>query len=675
MLRNYISTLAATLLLLLPCVSAQGQWARRSNLPTIYINTYNGAAITSKVDYVYCTLRYVDEDDYMEVYDSTQIRGRGNSTWGLGKKPYRIKFHQKEKFLGKGYAKAKKWTLLANAADKTLIRNAVTSALGEFTSLKFNPAYKFVDVVLNGVFLGNYQISDHVDVRPHRVDITEQDLPLELNSDVSGGYLLEVDGFQDGNCFTTSRYHVPVRIHYPDEEEIAIRQNTYIRNYMRDFETVLASANFDDAELGYRAQVDTASLIDWYLCTEISANIDGFFSTYFYKDQQDDRFFWGPLWDYDIAYGNDYRMWNERGLSTTAYSLMVDIGYGQTKQWVNRMWQDKWFATEVNRRYNELLNEGLVAYLQNTIDSLVTLLDASQQLNYKKWGINTRMYHETVLYSSYDQYVNDLRQFINDHTAWLREEFAHRKPLTPTPEFVAQDFYYRITNANTQKAMDVAGTQVQQYANYEEHSTADWHIRKTSSGHYQLINRSNGLALNDPTPGTATATTNVGTQLNVVTADENNTRQLWNFLPQGTEGYYNLLNVYTQHIANLSGGSSADGTPILSYTNDERNGTSMNRLWFVTATSSPLRDDIDGTRITELDDYALAYNIVGHSLHFGAEVPSALRFTATVFDASGRLVGRFRANESFPMWSRPDGVYIVNWTVGGRTCSVKFSKR
>ena len=240
---------------------------------------------------------------------------------------------------------------------------------------------------------------------------------------------------------------------------------------------------------------------------------------------------------------------------------------------------------------------------------------------------------------------------------------------------MAQDFYYRITNANTQKAMDVAGTQVQQYANYEEHSTADWHIRKTLSGHYQLINRSNGLALNDPTPGTATATTNVGTQLNVVTADENNTRQLWDFLPQGTEGYYNLLNVYTQHIANLSGGSSADGTPILSYTNDERNGTSMNRLWFVTATSSPLRDDIDGTRITELDDYALAYNNVSHSLHFGADVPSALRFTASVFDASGRLVGRFRANESFPMWSRPDGVYIVNWTVGGRTCSVKFSKR
>ena len=402
-------------LLALVALQAQGQWTRYTNLPTVYIDTYDGAGIYSKTEYVLATMRYVDEQDQLTVYDSLQIRGRGNSTWNLAKKPYKLKFNQKEKLLGKGRAKAKKWTLLANAADKTLIRNAVTSALGERTSLKFNPAYKFVDLVLNGRFMGNYQISDQIDVRPHRVDIVEQDLPLGDDSDITGGYLLEVDGFKDGNCFTTSSYSVPIRIHYPEDEDIAAKQNTYVRNYMAQFERVLRSNAFDDPQEGYRAYVDSTSLIDWFLCTEISANLDGYYSTYFYKEQGDPRLYWGPLWDYDIAYSNDYRE------QTTVNKLMTDVGFGQTKLWINRMWQDKWFAKKVYTRYKELLDGGLVDYLFETIDSLTALLAESQELNYQRWGIDRRMYHEIVIYSSYDEYISYLRSFISAHCAFLEE--------------------------------------------------------------------------------------------------------------------------------------------------------------------------------------------------------------------------------------------------------------
>lgn len=660
--------------LLLSAQQALGQWKRYTNLPTVYINTFGGVGINSKNVYVYSTLRYVDERDSVVVYDSTEVRGRGNSTWNLSKKPYKIKFHQKEKFLGKGYAKAKKWTLLANAGDKTMIRNAVTSAMGEFTSLKFNPAYKFVDLVLNGNYLGTYQISDQVDVRPHRVDVTEQDYPLTDESDITGGYLLEVDGFKDGNCFTTSRYQVPVRIHYPDEDEIAGQQNSYIRNYMRSFEETLAANYFDDPQKGYRAWVDSASLIDWYLCTEISANIDGFYSTYFYKDRQDPKFYWGPLWDYDIAYSNDYRMRNERGLTTTAYSMMTDIGYGKAKEWVNRMWQDAWFCRNVNKRYNELLDAGLVDYLNQTIDSLVVLLDASQELNYQKWGISRRMYHETVLYSSFDQYISDLRWFISEHTAWLKDEFASRKPIEPTPDFVAEDFYYRFVNAKTGKAFEVMDGNIQQAPDDERRETAHWIISPTASGHFQIVNRSTNQALNDPTEGEVGPATNVGAQLNAAAIDGNDSRQQWDLLPQGTDGYYNLLNVYTQHIANLQGGSTADGTRIISYTNDDRNASSTNRLWAI-ASTGVVPEIPSEIASVEPDAYALAYNHDQQQLHFGAEVPSQLSFMVSVSDAAGRVVGRFRANEAFSLAALPTGVYIVSWTVDKKVRSAKFLKR
>ena len=142
--------------------TAQTTYTRKTNLPHIYIETFNGKSITSKTTYIYSTMYYVDENDVVTRYDSMQIRGRGNSTWGMSKKPYKIKFQQKEKFLGKGYANAKKWTLMANAGDKTLMRNAITSLMGDFLGLKNNPAHKFVDLTLNNTYLGNYQISDQV---------------------------------------------------------------------------------------------------------------------------------------------------------------------------------------------------------------------------------------------------------------------------------------------------------------------------------------------------------------------------------------------------------------------------------------------------------------------------------------------------------------------------------
>lgn len=659
------------------CMPSNAQWTRKTNLPTVYVNTENNAPITSKENYLYSTLRYVDEKDKVTTYDSTQIRGRGNSTWNLKKKPYRLKFNKKEKFLGKERANAKSWTLIANAGDKTMIRNAVTNSLGEFTSLKFNPAYKFVDFVLNNTYNGTYQISDQIEVRKKRVDITEQDYPLADSSDISGGYFLEVDGFKDGNYFTTSHYNVPIRIHYPDEDEIVASQNNYIKNYVQTFENALYSSSFADSVKGYRQYVDSVSLADWYICTEVSANIDGFYSIYFYKDQQDPRLYWGPLWDYDIAYGNDTRMWTEQHLQTTAYSMMTDIGYGQAKNWMNRMWEDPWFSRLINRRYQELLDAGLVDHMNATIDSLTTLLDESQKLNYQKWGINTKMYHETVLYSSYDKYIADLKQFISDHTAWLKTEFANRKAPEPTPAFKPLDYYYRIVSANTSKAIEVSnGNSVTQYTNVTDRETADWYMRPTTTGDYfQIINRSNNMALNDPTTGSVTPTTNVGTHLNVVNANEKDESQLWQLVPQGTQGYYNLLNVHTQHVANLQGGSNADNTPILSYTNDARNETSKNRLWYLIPTKTPLSGDITGIATVEPEAYALAYNQSSQILHFGSETPSQLSFGVKVYAANGALVGQFSASENFSVANLPLGVYIVSWQVGGQKRSAKFYKK
>lgn len=683
-----VSFLILTLLALVTGTKAQGQQqhVRLTNLPHVYINTFTGRGITSKTEMVYARMWYVDEADSVAFYDSLEIRVRGNSTASLAKKPYKLKFHEKVKLLGKGRPNTKKWTLLANHADKTLLRNALTSLMGERAGLKFNPAAKFVDLTVNDQYVGNYQFSDQVDVRPHRVNVVEQDYPLQENSNITGGYLLEADGFKDfvsgTSGFYTSRNRVPVRVHYPDEDEIDYRQLSYIQQSVQDFETRLFSASFDDSLTGYRPRVDSISLANWYICTEVSANVDGFFSAYFYKQQDDDRLYWGPLWDYDIAYNNDSRS-DRGGTSNTERQLMKDVGYGGSgggcRDWLAKMWNDPWFARLINRRYREIVDGGMEQYLNEKLDSLTALIDESQQLNYQRWGISTRALRERVLYSTYDQYVDDVRTFLHHHMDYLSTAFAAMLPDQPPtePEVKVPDFiadpqrYYAILNVKTNTCFDanVETGAVTAWTRDEDSDTQQWCFTNLSNGYLFITNRATGQALADPTPAGSTATSMTGSTLCLAEADSTDTHQQWDIVRQGSD-QYNLISLWSQHAANLSGGNASDGTSIVSYTNDGRNASSTNRLWRI----EPVANSVD-TPVDEVGvDYALAYDPVAKRLHFGADRREDLGFRVVVYNSSGRRVGTFRASDDFSLLPYPAGLYVVSWTSGQRQHSVKLVK-
>lgn len=680
------------------CVAAWGEdYVRLTNLPHVYIETFTGRSITSKNTYVLARMWMVDEADNVQFYDSLEIRGRGNSTWGLAKKPYKLKFHEKVKWLGKGYANTKKWTLLANHGDKTLMRNAVTSAMGEFVGLKFNPAAKFVDLTLNGQYVGTYQISDHVDVRPHRVNIAEQDVPLTDDSNITGGYLLEADGFKDFQNGRTGFYspkrNVPIRIQYPDEDDIVDSQYRYIRNFIHDFEQRLFDNQFSDPTEGYRPRVDSTSLANWYIATEVSGNPDGFWSTYFYKQQDDERIYWGPLWDLDIAYANDNR------IGDTSRQLMKDVAFGASVlgPWIDRFWEDEWFVRLINRRLREVIHDGIEDFMLAKVDSIADLLERSQQLNYERWGINQRTLRECVLYSTYDQYVDDLRSYITIHIPYLQEAFAAFLPETPevpekpkVPDFVADTLaYYIISNIGTGTVFDLDAetNNICGNAPINDSESQKWSIHPLSNGYMHITNRMTGLALNDPTEGEPTATSLVGTQFNTAAPDTLDKRQQWDIIIQLGKGW-NLVNRFSQHAANLSGGSSADGTHILSYTSDERNSSSNNRLWTIEAVDWIVdgihsidneqwtmdNEMVNGNWSNGKFDYALAYDANGARLHFGADYPSELTFMVRVYDRSGRQVRTFRASDECDVSALPRGLYIVSWRVHGRQHSVKFMK-
>ena len=533
--------------------------ARVSDCPHIYIYTRDNAAITSKKAWTPAKLYYVDENDSIICYEDLDIRARGNSTYSSGsayKMPYRIRFGQPVQFLGPDRANARNWTLMANAYDKTMMRNALTSELSDMVGLAFAPGVKFVDVSMNGVYIGTYQISDHMEAAEGRLE-----LPEGQGDDQS--YFLECDGYADHVVIRTAVKNVAVRIHSP-KDNLTTSQKNYVKTFMDDFENRLFGAQFKDPKRGYRAVVDSISLADWYILDEVSGNVDGFWSQYFYKKAGDPRLYFGPVWDYDIAYAND----NRKG--DTSKQLMKEVAYEQDHNgsWINRMWEDPWFQRLITRRYAELVADGLQQKLIAKIDSLAQVLDETQKVNYAKYGYKTEVLRQRLFHDNYAAYVNDLKSFINTRIPFLTDAFAKlvtgEKPMedeTETLPFEGEEtcYYMFRSDAVTTKDMLMVANNDTNVRSMQRgtRSTQLWAVHKVGEA-WQILNNTLTRAMADP--GTPDS------QLILVEPDADDAAQLWQFVPQATGNRYNLVNMMSGRMAYLRGGSAManNGNYILS---------------------------------------------------------------------------------------------------------------
>ncbi len=653
-------------------VSAQDH-PQKSNLPTIYIETENNLPITSKETYLKATLRLVDSSGE-KLYDALGIRGRGNSTWGLAKKPYRIKFDKKQEFLGPQRAKAKSWTILANYADKSLMRNALAAQIGDFAGLPFTAAAQFVDLVVNGKYMGNYQISDQVEVRSKRVDIVEQEDPMTDGSNITGGYLLEVDGFADSEpCHFNTAKGIKITVKSPDDEIIDNRQTEYIKNYIQEFENALFSSNFKDPEKGYRKYIDETTLVSWYVASEMTANPDAFWSTYIYKNQDDPKIYWGPLWDYDIAFNNCQR----KGDMTRR--LVLDDGFGAdlTGIWIRRIWEDPWFVNAVNEKWISMVEAGLEEHLIGFIDRMEAELTESQSLDNSLWPVDQRVYDEYMIFSSYSQTVEFLRKFVRERISFLSARFAEEaKGSVPTPDFVLEkDYYYRIHNSSSMKCADVdeGGTSLCGNTYSEGTRSQQWLIESAGDGFYMIFNRESGLAITDVAP-LSNGIYERNNQLRLAQKDAADRRQHWEFVPLPTGGSYVIANRATGLAWNNSSGNTNDGNPFISWDNDSSNPSKPNRQWLI------IRDELKGSSgISEMESggstYGVTYIPALSLLKFRAEEGSILHGQYSITTLNGSICMSGMVEEIVDVSSLPAGVYALACEIGGQRIVCKFIKK
>jgi hypothetical protein len=644
-----------------------------TNLPALYINTFDGSAITSKYDYKYAKLWRI-QDGETEFIDSLEIRGRGNSTWGVPKKPYRLKFKNKEKFLGKGYANARNWTLLANCVDKTLIRNAVASFIGKSLGQKFVPAASFVDVTLNGSFIGNYQISDHIDIRKHRINIVEQeDYPTE-ESDISGGYFMELGSpaYSQEINFTTNK-GVGVGVKSPDEDVIDYSQVNYIRDYMNNVESHIFSSDYRDPENGYRPLFDSLALASWYLTVEYTANCDGLYSIYCYKDQADDHLYMGPIWDFDIAFNNCHR------LGEMTNKMMLDAGYSSNeRQWFKRMYSDPWFKNLIGRRWHKaVMQEKLVEKTLAFVDSLADVIDESQKLNFMVWPINQRTWDELQLFSTYQEGIDYLKSFLVDHATYLSSVFPNPdgiqppKPEATNPMGIDKDYYYYIYNVGVDHPVDICdgGDLIGTWSmDAERYMTQQWEIRPVTADYYRIVSRESNLAITDMADDSSGSYT-AGSQLHVQPIDEENERQLWRFVKAGEN--WAIENKQTNLAWNNSNSGSSDGNPVLSWTNNADNASKPTRQWYIQKADENV---VVGIASMWKEDFDYRITLDEQSKQFHIRVPNGVenvQGTIALYDLNGRMLSSGSVTEAVDASMLPSGVYILKWTVNGHSRSRK----
>ncbi len=377
-----------------------------TGLPVVYVYTNGGAEIADKENYVGAQLK-IYPNDASAIYDGTMgIRGRGNTTWGMPKKPYRIKLSTASSILG--MPSEKDWVLLANYSDKTLIRNSLALYLGSQTRLPYSARMKSVDLVLNGSYLGTYLLGEHQEVSANKIDIEELEEDDEDESKVTGGYFLEIDTRLDGDFWFKTPRNIPIVLKSPEEPNEV--QADYITGYIRDFEDVLFSENFADPVNGYAKYINIETFIDWYWINELYKNSDAiFFSSVFLYKTRDGKLNMGPLWDFDIGAGNiDYNNGDDPSGWWVRFA-----------PWIDRLLDDPAFEQAVNDRWNEL-RQDLFSQIPDLIDGFSETLKLSQEENFHKWDIlNTLVWPNPKIRGSYDAEVDHLKSWLIKRTNWI----------------------------------------------------------------------------------------------------------------------------------------------------------------------------------------------------------------------------------------------------------------
>ncbi len=425
--------------------------AFESKLPIVVVNT-SGVAVPDEPK-ITATMGIVDNGpgstnhtgDPFNAYNGLiGIEVRGQSSQAFPKKSYGFETRDKAgddlKVALLGMPKESDWILYAPYTDKSLMRNVVTFELNR-RMRRYGTRTIYCELILNGDYKGIYVMEEKIKRDKNRVDIAKLK-PGDISGDaLTGGYILSVDKLDPDFTYDYHGWLSQPDIQYPGAkniifqyyspkpEELATQQRAYIRNFVDTASSQLASHHFRDPNEGYQKYFDVGSFIDFMLVNEISKEVDNYrYSTFLYKKRDSDggKLFAGPIWDFNLGYGNvdfwppgiNISGWHFEMVGPVEWSIMF---------WWKRMMEDPYFHGLARARWHQLRqNELTNASVENFIDSLIVHTTQARERNFDRWKILGAYVWPNHYWqgNDYSDEVNYFKTFLFNRMNWMDNHFT-----------------------------------------------------------------------------------------------------------------------------------------------------------------------------------------------------------------------------------------------------------
>ena len=416
-------------------------------------NADGSSAVTDKKGNV------VDEP----ILASTRVRG--NVSQKMPKKPFAVKLDSKSGVLGMPLHK--RWVLLANWSDRTLMRNAIAFETARYfqknlsDGLAWNPSGQFVELVYNGVHVGNYYLCEQIKIDGGRLDIAD---PYDKDDAYSGnpadyGYLLECDDAYDETTKFTTKHYIPFM--FKDDADAGGKMLEYARNLVCGVEDKLCAGNYSDA---YNT-LDITSMVDYLLINEVMMNGELWHPKSAYMYINGGKLYAGPIWDfdwetipnidklnssYDDSYtSEDYVFTYDASMIAAAVSTRYIFGFpaGTTNYlyhstasalpsapldgddrnflWYPMLVKDTDFKNTAASRWSSI-SAGLLSHIQTFIGETAEKIAVSEALNWDMWKLGTSTSGRWSTYNVGGGWKGDEQETFDSAVELLKTNYGKR---------------------------------------------------------------------------------------------------------------------------------------------------------------------------------------------------------------------------------------------------------
>jgi len=323
------------------------------------------------------------------------------------------------------------WVLHGPYSDKTLMRNALAYILaGEI--MDYAPRVRHIELVINGEYQGVYLLTEKIKRDKNRVDISKLNPEDTEGDQLTGGYIFKIDkftgtssGWQSGfNYIGDDRGH-DLLYHSPKYANLQPEQRDYLQDYIFNFENMMFSDNFNDPSTGYPNWIDEESFMNLFFVNEIGKNIDAYrLSSYLYKDRDslDHRLHAGPVWDFNLAFGNaDYCNGEFTNGWVYEFNRVCPDDYWKIPFFFEKLYKDLGFRTKIKERWTSLrTGKFSTPNIIAKVDSLNNLLSESQQRNFAQWPILQEfIWPNPVVNINYLQEILYFKDWITERLIWM----------------------------------------------------------------------------------------------------------------------------------------------------------------------------------------------------------------------------------------------------------------